>query len=140
MFFKVLMLFMACQFIYADFIRDDEKSIVKDKKTNLIWQDDAISPKVRWKKTENYCAQLRLDDKTDWRVPKLKELETLVGDRKESPAIKDIFTQVVADGYWSADEFDGYAGFAWMVHFHSGNNYKYAKSTSIHVRCVREGK
>lgn len=131
MFIKVLIFFMTCQLIYADFIRDDIKNIIVDNERNLIWQDNEVSPKMNWKKSDNYCAGLTLNNKNDWRVPKLKELETIT---------KVNFHNLVKEGYWSSETFEGYAGFAWIIHFHSGNSYKYAKSAPIYTRCIRDNK
>lgn len=79
---------------------------------------------------------------TDWRVPSLKELASIVEIQCESPTINEtIFPSagVVADWYWSASPYAGSAARAWEVHFSFGYDYHELKNRSRYVRLVRGG-
>jgi hypothetical protein len=114
-----------------------KENVVEDAQTRLQWQDDALSATMNHAAAQKHCKELRLNDAVNWRLPTLEELKTVVGNTGESPAIKKEFRYTAPQGYWCSDTFEGYPGFAWMIHFRTGKSYKYAKSTPIHVRCVR---
>jgi hypothetical protein len=51
-----------------------------------------------------YCAALRLDGKTDWRLPKLDELKTLVVATNSPAFDKAVFPEAVLSIYWSVQK------------------------------------
>jgi hypothetical protein len=64
---------------------------VRDRYTGLIWQRH-VDPACEdgcctWSEAQDYCAGLDLGDQSDWRLPTLKELQTLVDEAQASPAI-----------------------------------------------------
>ncbi len=63
---------------------------VKDNNTGLIWQksDDQNATGRTWQQAVDYCESLNLGNKTDWRLPKILELLSIVDYGNTSPAIE----------------------------------------------------
>jgi len=123
--------------VWADFSKAGD--IVTDSTTALQWQDNAISTTMTWESAITHCENLSLDGHSDWRLPNLKELTSLVDDTKTNPAISTAFEHTASSFYWSSTTYAGYASRAWYVYFGYGNQYYYRKSDSNYVRCVRAG-
>jgi hypothetical protein len=114
--------------IADNFERDDQKSVVSDMLTNLMWQDDINGTNVHkpyitkenfdaQKYTDTsgdtastYCSELTLGEYTDWRLPTIDELMTLpikgLPDRDSSnfPPIDKIFENIQGYDYWTNSE------------------------------------
>jgi hypothetical protein len=54
-----------------------ENEIVKDSATGLMWQKEIIKRKT-WDEGKKYCKDLTLTGFSDWRLPTISELRTLV--------------------------------------------------------------
>lgn len=116
---------------------------VKDLKTNLIWQRCSVGQ--TWsgsscagaasKYTWQNALQLGQSMTADWRLPNIKELQSLVEKACSRPSINQtIFPNTSSDNYWSSSYNRSY----WSVSFaaglisSSGGGYNY-------VRLVRVG-
>lgn len=77
---------------------------VTDKATGLVWQqaDDGIGRD--WQTALAYCESLVLADHDDWRLPNIKELQSIVDYNHANPALDtSIFTQTDIEGwFWSS--------------------------------------
>ncbi|MFH2122585.1 MAG: DUF1566 domain-containing protein [Pseudomonadota bacterium] len=112
---------------------------VVDQGTGLMWQkgDDAISRD--WQSALAYCEDLTLLSKSDWRLPSIRELKSLVDDSRYYPAIDPAFRSH-SSSYWSATSVTGQpVGNAWVVNFSNGDDNWYLKTARYRVRCVRGG-
>lgn len=89
--------------------RDNNNGTITDIQTGLMWQKDAgISGKMNWEEAEQYCKNLTLAGYSDWRMPTMDELDTLVKDvHKEQHEWLNSqgFNNMAADIYWSASPF-----------------------------------
>ncbi len=105
---------------------------------NLQWQDngDAKTVTKDWDGAKSYCANLTLDGYSDWRLPTIKELQSIV-DRKRTPAIKTGFSNTAISWYWSASPNVRNGSNAWIVSFDDGYTYYSTKTDAYYVRCVR---
>ena len=110
-----------------------------DTKTGLTWQDNSASETVEkdWSDAKNYCKNLTLSGKNDWRLPSIKELQSIVNIEKYVPAIKSGFKHVASNGYWSASQYVSDSSYAWEVSFYNGYTYYFKQSNKNYVRCVR---
>lgn len=113
---------------------------VKDRETGLVWQDDedAKNKKVNWKEAKEYCQNLSLGLRGDWRIPTVKELQTIVDLNRFNPAIKEGFQNVAPVKYWASEYIIGTKK-AYLVYFKHGDTGKYSNTAKLGVRCVRGG-
>jgi hypothetical protein len=115
---------------------------VTDTLTGLVWQQGATAGEgVTWAGATTYCNTLNLNNHA-WRVPTLRELQTLVDDSK-TPAI-DLTafpTTPTHWSFWTSNAFTGPTATdnAWVVDFTYGFTFGYGidVSSSGFVRCVR---
>ena len=77
---------------------------------------------------------------SDWRLPSVAELHSLVEEACWSPAINTtLFPATVSVAYWSASPYAGNASYAWYVNFIAGNEDGNYRGSSYRVRLVRGG-
>jgi Protein of unknown function (DUF1566) len=82
---------------------------------------------------------------SDWRVPTLSELQTIVDLTQgfcgagSGPCINPAFGPTVASFYWSSATFAGNPSGAWFVSFFFGDSGTNFKASSFYVRAVRGG-
>jgi hypothetical protein len=124
--------------LFASFSKNG--NIVTDSSTGLQWQDDAIGSTMSWTAAIDHCEGLTLGVHSDWRLPNLKELTSIMDDTKTNPSIDDtVFQNTASHFYWSSTTFAGYSSDAWYVYFGNGYQGGDDKSNSFYVRCVRAG-
>jgi hypothetical protein len=88
----------------------------------------------------------------DWRIPNIKELQSIVNYETYSPAVSPAFNTSCAPGcavtacsctasyyYWSSTSIAGSPGVAWGVDFDDGFMSVFSKDGNGHVRAVRGG-
>ena len=100
----------------------------------MQWQDDYDTKTIKrnWQDAENYCNNLILDGKNDWRLPNVEEFKYAY---KIENNFKNIFYSYP---YWSSSSNVSYDSNAWVVYFDDGNNDdNHYKSGKCSVRCVR---
>lgn len=114
--------------------------IVKDNATGLEWQDESIMDTgVSFSSANVYCTNLVLASYSDWRLPTIDELFTIVDRSKINPSAFDAFMNKKADYYWSSTNYISDSNYGWMINFDAGKDIVSPTSTSGYVRCVRAG-
>jgi Protein of unknown function (DUF1566) len=114
---------------------------VTDTQTGLIWQQGmSATTGVNWAGAATYCSTLNLNSHA-WRVPSLRELQTLVDEGKtQAPAIDlTAFPGTPSMYFWTSNAFTGNTGNAWVVDFTSGFTFGFGIDATGEgpVRCVR---
>ncbi len=106
---------------------------------NLEWQDNsqAKSTKHNWQDAKVYCSELSLSGYDDWRLPSIKELQSIADVSRYDPAIRRGFSNVTSGKYWSSNEYVSDAKRAWVVDFKYRRMYDSTKAYEYFVRCVR---
>ena len=101
--------------------------------TSMVWDSTGGSPDAL-----STCYNLDYAGYTDWRLPNLKELVSIVNYGNVGPAI-DItaFPNTVSDSYWSSTTYADFTDSAWIVYFYGGNPTYDFKTFAYYVRCVR---
>lgn len=124
-----------------DGIRDSSTQTVEIIKTHLMWQDDESAKSVtkNWQGAIEHCQNLNFAGYSDWRLPRLEELRTIV-DKNNSPTIKSEFKNTASSYYWSSTPRAGSSNDAWFVYFGNGNENDDDKNLNVYVRCVRDSK
>ncbi len=76
--------------------------------------------------------------KSDWRLPSIAELQTIVERSAYSPAINTaIFPNTPSADFWSASPESGFSSYAWTSSFSYSGSIGNAKSGTYRVRLVR---
>ncbi len=124
-------------------LTDNGNGTVTDSGTLLTWQQGENSL-MAWETALTYCEGLSLAGQTDWRLPNIKELFSLVDDTRYNPSINTTYFPSTGSkyygAYWSSTTNAGHPSVAQYVSF--GNAYTgviYDKASSLYVRCVRGG-
>ena len=113
--------------------------MVTDNNTGLMCQQDEAGF-MNWEGAISYCEGLSQAGYTDWRLPNIKELESISDDTFYNPAIDtNFFPGAFALGYWSSTTDAGSSSYAWRVFFNDGRVDSVDKSEDHYVRCVRGG-
>ena len=128
-------------------LRGESKNNIIDSQKNLQWQDNSDSATIEktWGKAISYCDSLILNGFSDWRLPSIHELSTIVDIKRVNPAIKTTIKNVhnskkktPSDAYWTISETASSKGNAWLVFFDIGSIRVNGKSMKRYVRCVRD--
>lgn len=115
-------------------------SVVTDQSTGLIWQQAGSANQMTWNEAKTYIQQLNQEEFagfTDWRLPTVEELASLLEFQKKNgnDYIDPVFD--AAQGFcWTVDMAAG-ANAAWAVAFHSGHVYYDPLDRTNYVRAVR---
>jgi len=130
---------------------DNGDGTVTDNNTGLMWQkvtgdtdnNGSVSEgdKVTWQDALSYCESLSLAGYSDWRLPDIKELTSIVDYTipEPGPVISGVFSSKSA-WYWSSTPSTNLDS-AKYVSFQDGYSGDFfgLKSASNYVRCVRGG-
>jgi hypothetical protein len=76
---------------------------------------------------------------SNWRLPHVKELASIVDYSVSEPAIDPVFGPTKSRSHWSATSQAGYPEDAWLVSFWLGNVRPLEKAERKYVRAVRYG-
>jgi hypothetical protein len=123
---------------FGNFV-DNGNGTVTDTFTGLMWQQDAQND-YTWDQALSYCENLILANHTDWRLPDVNELQSLVDYSKCNPSIDPVFPNIMSGCYWSSTTYADRPLGAWYVCFGEGFVLEFDKSPyGDYVRAVRGG-
>ena len=114
---------------------------VTDNLTGLMWTKDANRFGAQdWQTALNSANGLDLCGFTDWRVPNVNELRSVIDYSNDSPALPDSppFINVQSNYYWSSST-SARTDSAWFVGMDFGVVYSNNKNDSDYVWPVRSG-
>jgi len=108
--------------------KDNGDGTITDLNTGLMWKKDE-SPDMNWQEALKYCQDLRLAGYTDWRLPTIKEIATILDlSYKDSTWYhKEFFPNVKTlplGFYWASTTYGD--TFGWGVNFQFGYDGYYA--------------
>jgi hypothetical protein len=109
---------------------------VFDTNTKLTWQQTGPSAQYSWSDALTYCQTLSLTG-TGWRLPTVKELQTIVDYSQRYPAIDTTAFPAPAIIYWSSSPSASPGLDAWYVEFNTGGTFILFEGDTANVRCVR---
>jgi len=120
---------------------DNGDGTITDKVTNLMWQKGE-NPRMNWHSALNYCKNMNLAGYNDWRMPNIKELNTILNLDYSNNwwYFKNVFP---AEGlnppllhYFSSTTYKN--TYAWVTNFCFGYDGYYAgKNAHLLFRAVR---
>ncbi len=129
---------------------DDGDGTVRDNLTGLMWLKDGGCLKKKWKDALQAIANLNANPATyncldysagysDWRLPNIKELESLVdyGESNSAHWLNASGFQNVKSNYWSSTSYQSTT--AWIITMTNGIDKLSSKSMSYYMLPVRTG-
>lgn len=155
--------------------RDNGDGTITDRNTRLMWEKKsldgglhdvrsrfdwslAFSDRAIWDWLAEVNAEVNAEGGTgfaghhDWRIPNVRELQSLVDYGRFNPAVDPVFnsgafagctvlacSNTMADFYWSSTTHAQFDAAAWFVDFDSGAVFAIGKGFGIFVRAVRGG-
>jgi hypothetical protein len=108
----------------------------------LMWQDNKEAKTIKrdWQGAKDYCRNLSLGGYSDWKLPNIDELKSII-DKSRTPNIKKEFKNTASGSstYWSSSPYDYVSNYAWYVYFKDGDSSGDGKAYEYSVRCARAG-
>jgi hypothetical protein len=117
---------------------DNGNGTVTDLRTGLMWQKDNSNTGLGLEGVISYCEGLTFQGHKDWRLPNIRELQSIVDYSAHSPSINTAyFPDTLSTHYWSSTFHTAHISYGWVVNFEDG----YVGSMDIKspglARCVR---
>jgi hypothetical protein len=110
---------------------------VYDSRTKLTWQLVVSTTPVGWAAARDYCHELDLAG-GGWRLPSVNELQTLIDESANDPAIDlDAFPGTPSEYFWTSSILPHFESFVWTVYFGYGLSTFFDVNQNHFVRCVR---
>jgi hypothetical protein len=121
--------------------QDGEHVSVRDRATGLIWSRSTLpGGRMNHERATKACADLTLMGFTDWRLPTIKELLSIVDYTRHQPAIDASLFDCESSWYWTSTPCAwNPAGAAWVVGFDGGSVGYLDRGYEFYVRAVRSG-
>ena len=105
---------------------DNGDGTVTDNCTGLMWQQDTADSNGdgeadtrSWCDAMAYCENLEFAGHDDWRLPNVRELQSIVDYGRSGPSVDPVFTSV-ASTHWSSTSHERLPRNAWTVRFLDG--------------------
>jgi len=129
---------------------DNKNGTIIDNYTGLIWKKcpqglfgndcKSGSPSLRiWSEARVECENLNFAGKNGWRIPNLKELQSIVDTGAFDPSINKKFFMGSGDPYWTLTSPAEYPASKFTVLFSDGSVYYSDMNNSAATRCVYDG-
>jgi hypothetical protein len=118
---------------------DNNNGTITDSKTGLCWQKEPGATTKTWFEALSYAENLDFAGYKDWRLPNIKELQSISETNFSNPSVDPIFFPSTNPGiYWSSTSMVSKdTTQAWNVDFSFGIASYAIKTGSHFVRCVR---
>jgi len=124
-----------------DHFTDNGDGTIKDNFTGLVWQKNSSTTPMTWEAALSYTKTLTLGEKSDWRLPNIKELQSLNDVSRVKPSInKTFFPNIMTSAfYWSSTSQYKTPAIAWEWNTDYGVVTYDDKTVSKYVILVRGG-
>ena len=124
-----------------EYVTGTANAVVKDLLTGLMWTTDADTDGTKtWANSISYCEALTTGGYTDWRLPNVKELESLTNyGTYPSLPIGHLFINGGGNAYWTSSTLSGDNGYAYYINRTYGGVSYDPKTTLHYVHAVRGG-
>ena len=125
---------------------DNADGTTTDNRTGLMWAKDGSAAGCNggvtaiWEDAITACEDLTFAAYDDWRLPNIKDLQSIVDYSRQSPSINPTYFLNTQSFYWSSTSYvPNSANSAWGVAFTNGFINTGGKASIYSVRCVRGG-
>ena len=120
---------------------DNGDGTIRDNYTGLTWQKNSSTTAMNWEAALAYAKTVTLGGKSDWRLPNIKELQSLNDVSRVKPSInKTYFPNIVTSAfYWSSTSQYKTPTIAWDFNTDYGVVTYDTKTVNKYVILVRGG-
>jgi len=112
--------------------RDAVNNVVIDTQNKLVWQDNTSPSEEEWAGAIGYCEGLILNGSTEWRLPNINELLTVVDFESTRGIYKNTFNYN-PDNAWSSTSVVGKSSNAFSVYNPSSSFFFFTTYYKSHV-------
>lgn len=118
---------------------DNGDGTTKDELTGLIWQQIPFPDSITWEQALYSADTLNLAGHSDWRVPNIKELQSINDESRINPSVNQtFFSGVTVEHFWSSTSLPNQPTKAWYLDMHFGITTYSAKTGRLNLLCVRD--
>jgi hypothetical protein len=119
---------------------DNSNGTITDNLTGLIWQKTQSAVSMTWEEALVYAGGLTLAGNSEWRLPNVKELQSLNEEKLSKPSFnKTYFPNVISGNYWSSTTLMNAPSKAWDLNVDYGIVSYNEKTQKEYVLCVTGG-
>ena len=118
---------------------DNGDGTTKDELTGLIWQQIPFPDSITWEQALYAADTLNFAGHSDWRVPNIKELQSINDESRINPSVdQTFFNGVTVAHFWSSTSLPNQPTKAWYLDMHFGITTYSAKTGRLNLLCVRD--
>lgn len=125
--------------INAPSYADNGNDTITDNVTGLVLQKTE-GGQMTWTNAGAYCDNLTLGGQSDWRLPAIRELVSILDLEGYNPTIDTTyFPSANSANYWASSNGAGIytTSYSWVMSFNNGHSGFNTKTNNYYVRCVR---
>ncbi len=113
---------------------------VTDNFTNLIWQKTPAADSLSWINALLYADTLSFAGITEWRLPNIKELQSINNEKLSNPSVDTNYFKVINNKkFWSSTTLPNQIAEAWYLNNRFGITSYDLKTNKDYVICVSSG-
>ena len=117
---------------------DNGNGTITDNLTQLVWQKVSNPNLFTWENALVYAEGLNLATASDWRLPNIKELQSLNDETVSNPSVNTTFFPTIGvHNYWSSTSLPNQTSKAWYWSTIFGVTTYDTKTNTNFVICVR---
>jgi len=125
----------------ANHYTDNSDGTITDNLTQLVWQKVPNANPLTWEQAITYAEGLTLAGASDWRLPNIKELQSLNDESVTNPSVNsNYFSAIGVKNYWSSTTLlpnPNNLTSAWYWNTQFGITTYDTKTNTNYVICVR---
>lgn len=124
--------------VVSNHFTDNGDGTITDNFTNLVWTQSPYADSLTWEQALTTAENFSFAGKDDWRLPNIKELQSLNDESLVSPSVNSTFFNVAGNKqYWSATSLPNQTTKAWYLDTHFGITTYALKTAKLLVFFVR---
>ena len=124
--------------VISNHFTDNGNGTITDNVTNLLWQKIHSTDSLSWEQSLTYADTATIGGYTDWRLPNIKELQSINDENLINPSVNNaFFSNVGVNKFWSSTSLPNQTTKAWYLSTQFGITTYDAKTIKHYIYCVR---
>ena len=117
---------------------DNGDGTITDNLTQLVWQKIPNANIFTWEQAISYAEGLTIGTNSDWRLPNIKELQSINNELATNPSVfAPYFSSVGVHNFWSSTSLPNQTTKAWYWSTQFGITTYDLKTNTNYILCVR---